>query len=201
MKTRIIYFDEQEYNRQLEILKDMIKVVNDYNNSNPIITLNVDDIKEINRNSTQFKNKIYLRRLEQICEQFGADFDTCKIFPNSEEAPYKIFVDMANKQCQSLYKICREIDKARVKTDSQFLDNIKQDQEGKYYLDERGLKEYLTANTEAEQENKLLDMAIKLQSIYKQFYDMGIRKTELDSLLNYYSDLSVRAGQLKALAK
>lgn len=64
MKTRIIYFDEQEYNRQLEILKDMIKVVNDYNNSNPIITLNVDDIKEINRNSTQFKNKIYLRRLE-----------------------------------------------------------------------------------------------------------------------------------------
>lgn len=30
---------------------------------------------------------------------------------------------------------------------------------------------------------------------------MGIRKTELDSLLNYYSDLSVRAGQLKALAK
>ncbi len=64
MKTRIIYFDEQEYNRQLEILKDMIKVVNDYNNSNPIIALNVDDIKEINRNSTQFKNKIYLRRLE-----------------------------------------------------------------------------------------------------------------------------------------
>lgn len=201
MKTRIIYFDEQEYNRQLEILKDMIKVVNDYNNSNPIIALNVDDIKEINRNSTQFKNKIYLRRLEQICEQFGADFDTCKIFPNSVEAPYKMFVDMANKQCQSLYKICREIDKARVKTDSQFLDNIKQDQEGKYYLDERGLKEYLTAKTETEQENKLLDMAIKLQSIYKQFYDMGIRKTELDSLLNYYSDLSVRAGQLKVLAK
>ena len=111
MKTRIIYFDEQEYNRQLEILKDMIKVVNDYNNSNPIIALNVDDIKEINRNSTQFKNKIYLRRLEQICEQFGADFDTCKIFPNSVEAPYKMFVDMANKQCQSLYKICREIDR------------------------------------------------------------------------------------------
>ena len=64
MKTRIIYFDEQEYNRQLEILKDMIKVVNDYNNSNPIIALSVDDIKEINRNSTQFKNKIYLGRLE-----------------------------------------------------------------------------------------------------------------------------------------
>lgn len=64
MKTRIIYFDEQEYNRQLDILKDMIKAVNDYNNSNPIIALNVDDIKEINRNSTQFKNKVYLRRLE-----------------------------------------------------------------------------------------------------------------------------------------
>lgn len=64
MKTRIIYFDEQEYNRQLEILKDMIKAVNDYNNSNPIVALSVDDIKEINRNSTQFKNKIYLGRLE-----------------------------------------------------------------------------------------------------------------------------------------
>lgn len=64
MKTRIIYFDEQEYNRQLEILRDMIKAVNDYNNSNPIIALSVDDIKEINRNSTQFKNKIYLGRLE-----------------------------------------------------------------------------------------------------------------------------------------
>lgn len=64
MKTRIIYFDEQEYNRQLEILRDMIKVVNDYNNSNPIIALSVDDIKDINRNSTQFKNKIYLGRLE-----------------------------------------------------------------------------------------------------------------------------------------
>lgn len=64
MKTRIIYFDEQEYNRQLEILRDMIKAVNDYNNSNPIIALSVDDIKKINRNSTQFKNKIYLGRLE-----------------------------------------------------------------------------------------------------------------------------------------
>lgn len=42
----------------------MIKAVNDYNNSNPIVALSVDDIKEISRNSTQFKNKVYLVRLE-----------------------------------------------------------------------------------------------------------------------------------------
>lgn len=74
---------------------------------------------------------------------------------------------MANKECQPLYKICGDIDRARLKTDNRLLDHISQDQEGIFKLNESELKESLTAKTETEQENKLLDMTIKLQSLIR----------------------------------
>lgn len=64
MKQRIIYFDEQEYLRQLPIIQELVNKINEYNSNNPICKLSADDVREINKNSSNFKNTIYLNKLE-----------------------------------------------------------------------------------------------------------------------------------------
>ena len=200
MKQRQIFFNDQEYKRQIPIFQEFVKIINDYNMSNPKYKIGIEDIKEINANINEFKTNKYLKELELICEQFGADFDTCKTFPNSIQAPYKMFVDMANKRCQPLFNVTKEVSKLRMKTSAKFAEYFSHDEGGVITFNQQKLKDALTDKTETEKENKLLDMALKLQSIIREFRDMGITRYDIENLFTY-PDYHIRAIELKALAK
>lgn len=111
-----------------------------------------------------------------------------------------MFVDMANKRCQPLYNVTKEVSKLRMKTSAKFAEYFSQDESGAITFNQQQLKDALTDKTETEKENKLLDMALKLQSINREFRDMGITRYDIENLFTY-PDYHIRAIKLKALAK
>lgn len=68
MKQRQIFFNDEEYKRQIPIFQEFVKIINDYNMSNPKYKIGIEDIKEINANINEFKTNKYLKELELICE-------------------------------------------------------------------------------------------------------------------------------------
>ena len=107
-----------------------------------------------------------------------------------------MFVSLANKRCEQLYRITKEIGKARTLTDSRFTEHIKQDQEGLFFVYEQGLKDSLTDYTATEKENSILDAVNKIKAICKE---IGATKSDLKEL--FTSGFDINAYKVRQLAK
>ena len=72
-------------------------------------------------------------------------------------------------------------------------------QDGTFVLLDDNLREYFTSYTESEKENNLLDLTLKLQSLYKEFEKNGVMKDDCNLLID--NALEIDTNALKLLSK
>lgn len=197
MKKQLINFDEYKYNMSVTKLKQLVEAINNQteflNSKNIVITK--EYIKEIAINRKKFKNKMFLIALEEVCNNFGVDFDEVKLW-EYQYTHTDMFNNIANKKAKPFYQFADEIFKVGLTSYSHITDYIEIENNVASptisALDD--IREYFTYYTDNEKQNKVLDKVQQIATLLDELTKMNVDRYQTFHLIR--NDFSIDEVQL-----
>lgn len=120
----LIAKEQTEIKLQINKVNELIKVLNRYTDilNKTDLKVTINDIIQMSYDRQLYINKVFKMELEKICDTFAQDYD---IISKMDLTPYsKMFQDMANKKCQPLYELSKEVSRIAYWGDKVYLDYV-----------------------------------------------------------------------------
>lgn len=192
----IINFNELGYKNAINTLHKTIEVINSYSEfTNKLdIQLTIDELKLIQSNKQEYTNKYYLKVLNEICNNFGLDFDKVKLKEYTWNNP--MFATMANNKAQPVYDMANAINNVSYQCSIIFdFIEIKDNIASPKLNYEEELKEVYTDYTDNDRQNKILSITKKYKECIEEYEKLNVNRNSIYNIL--YCDLSINSNILK----
>lgn len=183
----LIAIEYWEVETQVNKVIELVKVINSKTDilNKKGINLTTDDVIKMSVNINSYKQEIYLKELQNICEMFAQDFNEVSKFEFSISNS-DMFHKMAMAKCNYIFELAKEIHRINYYGDSIYLNYIEiKDNIASPKLNyQEDIKEHYSHYTKNDKQAKLTKALKVLQKDIKEVMKLGFCSSQVLQFIN-----------------